>query len=130
MLASTGIETAAGDESIAHSGHDGFSALQTSNPQDRGNRVRSEVVMKASAFARFRLLAVMTGVYLFIGALTRVVLWWRFGAPLEVGVTSLPGIFAGGLLNDAIESLYLFAPLALYILVLPDRRYCARWNRI
>jgi phosphoglycerol transferase MdoB-like AlkP superfamily enzyme len=34
-----------------------------------------------------------------------------------------------GLLNDFAESLYLFAPFALYILLLPDRWFRKWWNR-
>ena len=44
----------------------------------------------------------------------------------DVGASRLPYILTAGFINDFVESLYLFAPLALYILLLPDRWFRAR----
>jgi phosphoglycerol transferase MdoB-like AlkP superfamily enzyme len=46
-----------------------------------------------------------------------------------VSALSLPFLMFAGLLNDFAESLYLFAPFALYILLLPDRWFRKWWNR-
>jgi hypothetical protein len=57
------------------------------------------------------------------------VLWWRFGVDADVSVNLLPAILAGGVVNDLVQSLYLTAPLALFIMAIPDRRYRSRFMR-
>jgi phosphoglycerol transferase MdoB-like AlkP superfamily enzyme len=47
-----------------------------------------------------------------------------------VGASRLPFLLAGGLLNDLVQSLYLFAPFALYILLVRDQWFRSRANRI
>jgi phosphoglycerol transferase MdoB-like AlkP superfamily enzyme len=64
-----------------------------------------------------------------IGGAARALLWWNYGTAAGVGALALPGILAGGLVNDAIVALYLFAPLALYTALLPDRWYRTALNR-
>ncbi len=78
---------------------------------------------------RFRLLLALGAASLLIGALTRAWLWWQFGIAAGVSATALPAILAGGLLNDSVVTLYLFAPLAVYTALLPDRWYRSRANR-
>ena len=68
-------------------------------------------------------------VSLVVGTCLRGWLWWRFGIRAGVAVESLPGILAGGLLNDGVVALYLFLPLAVYLAFLPDAWYEARANR-
>ena len=67
--------------------------------------------------------------YLCVGMATRLLLWAQFGATAEVPAAHLPLLLLAGVVNDAVESLYLAAPLALYLLFLPDRWYRSRWNR-
>lgn len=78
---------------------------------------------------RLRLLYLLAATSVAIGACLRAWLWWRFGTVAGVGAPALPAILAGGLLNDAIVALYLFAPLAAWLAFLPDRWYASRWNR-
>lgn len=52
-------------------------------------------------------------VYLLVGLLLRVILWVRFGAEAAVPADQLPGVFAAGAVNDAVEALYLLFPFAL-----------------
>ncbi|MCM2310650.1 MAG: hypothetical protein NDI84_04525, partial [Steroidobacteraceae bacterium] len=66
-------------------------------------------------------------VCLFVGLLTRLVLWMRFGPAADVPGAHLPMLLLAGLLNDAVESLYLTTPLALYLFLLPDRWYHSRF---
>ena len=68
-------------------------------------------------------------VYLVLGFASRLILWAKFGLDADVSALSLPFLMFAGLLNDFAESLYLFAPFALYILLLPDRWFRMWWNR-
>jgi phosphoglycerol transferase MdoB-like AlkP superfamily enzyme len=68
-------------------------------------------------------------VYLVLGFASRLILWAKFGLDADVSALSLPFLMFAGLLNDFAESLYLFAPFALYILLLPDRWFRKWWNR-
>lgn len=67
----------------------------------------------APAVHPYRLLSLLTGIYLLVGAVVRVVLWARFGADTAVTVGQLPMIFALGAVNDAVEAVYLLFPFAL-----------------
>ena len=79
--------------------------------------------------SRYRPLLTIAGCYLIVSLLLRLVLWWRFGTASEVGTAEVPGILARGLLNDAVELLYLLAPFSLYLWLMPRRWYAARWQR-
>lgn len=79
--------------------------------------------------ARFKPLWALAAFYLLLGLLVRIVLWARFGTAADVPVLDLPLLLAGGVVNDAVESLYLFAPFALYLLLVPDRWYRTVANR-
>jgi phosphoglycerol transferase MdoB-like AlkP superfamily enzyme len=78
---------------------------------------------------RFRLWAALAVLYLVVSTATRAVL---FAVALHGGQTQaadLPAIIAVGLLYDAATALYLFAPLAVYLMLVPARLYRARWHR-
>lgn len=80
----------------------------------------------SSALKRFRPVLLLALVAIAVGALLRVVLWWQFGRPVGVEGASLAALTGIGAINDAIEALYLFAPLSLYLLLMPDRWFCSR----
>lgn len=77
--------------------------------------------LNARILRRFRLVWALGAAYLALGAGLRLVLWWQFGSAAGVGAGMLPAILAGGAVNDAVQSLYLLAPLSLYVALLPDR---------
>ena len=72
---------------------------------------------------RFRPLAILGAAYLLVSAALRAGLWLRFGTEAGVAPGQLPLVLALGAINDAVEGLYLFAPLALYLAALPQRWY-------
>lgn len=82
------------------------------------------------ALRRFSPWLMLVAVYAALGFLGRVMLWARFGVEADVGAVRLPYILGAGLVNDLVESLYLFAPLALYIVLLPDRWFRTTANRV
>jgi phosphoglycerol transferase MdoB-like AlkP superfamily enzyme len=86
--------------------------------------------MLAKGLTRFRPCLGLVAAYLALGFVGRLVLWARFGIEADVGIAQLPNIVAAGLLNDAVTSLYLFAPLAVFTLLLPDRWFRSRANRV
>jgi phosphoglycerol transferase MdoB-like AlkP superfamily enzyme len=71
---------------------------------------------------------VFAGLYLGISALLRLILWWRYGLPADVVPTRLPGLLSAGAVNDLVQLLYLLAPLALYLFLLPRRLAAGRWH--
>lgn len=79
--------------------------------------------------ARIRPLVVLGAYYLLVCLALRIVLWWQFGRAAQVGAGSLPWILGAGNLADFIESLYLLAPFAIYLITVPDSWLGARWNR-
>ena len=86
-------------------------------------------MMKRFVLHRYWPVYVLSGFYLALGSVLRVVLWWEYGRESGVALARLPWILIAGIANDAIQSLYIFAPLALYILLLPDAWYRSRVNR-
>ncbi len=82
-----------------------------------------------AAVRRFAPALALAALYLCLGAVTRVVLWLKFGAAADVPASDLPLLMFAGLLNDAVESLYLVTPLVLYLLLVPDRWYRTRASR-
>jgi hypothetical protein len=68
--------------------------------------------------------------YLGVSMLTRLVLWAVFGSAAGVGAGSLIWILPAGLLSDALQALYLLAPLTLLLTLLPDRCHGARSMRV
>ncbi len=83
-----------------------------------------------NALSRFSPWLTIVAVYLVLGLLGRTVLWAKFGLEADVGSSRLPYVLSAGFINDLIESLYLFAPFALYILLLPDRWFRSTANRV
>ena len=62
------------------------------------------------------------GIYLLLGAALRMLLWATFGTGDAVSVYSLPAIVGLGVINDAVQSIYLFVPLSLFLAVVPRQR--------
>jgi phosphoglycerol transferase MdoB-like AlkP superfamily enzyme len=88
------------------------------------------MLLISRGLSRFRPWLTLAAVYVGLGFVGRIVLWARFGIEADVGIFRLPPVLAAGLVNDAVESLYLFAPFAAYALLLPDRWYRSRANRL
>jgi phosphoglycerol transferase MdoB-like AlkP superfamily enzyme len=74
-----------------------------------------------AALKRFQPVILLALIDMAVGAVLRIVLWWEFGRPAGVSVSTLGALIGVGACNDAIEGLYLFAPLSLYLLLMPDR---------
>jgi len=68
-------------------------------------------------------------IYLCVGLATRLLLWAKFGTAADVPAAHLPLLALAGLVNDTVESLYLVTPLAVYLLLVPDRWFRSRPNR-
>jgi phosphoglycerol transferase MdoB-like AlkP superfamily enzyme len=82
------------------------------------------ILFAAGALRRFSPWFTLALWYLVLGFVTRVVLWRVYGHAAQVGIGSLGWIIPAGLIADAVESLYLLAPLALFLWLCPDR-----WQR-
>ncbi len=82
------------------------------------------------ALTRFSPWLTLVAVYMVLGLAGRAFLWARFGIGADVGTSRLPYVLAAGFINDLIESLYLFGPFALYILLVPDRWFRSTANRV
>jgi phosphoglycerol transferase MdoB-like AlkP superfamily enzyme len=78
---------------------------------------------------RYRPLLALASAYLVLGVALRLVLWARFGVNAGVGASSLGWILPAGLAADAVQSLYLLAPLALWLGLAPDRWHVGRGTR-
>jgi phosphoglycerol transferase MdoB-like AlkP superfamily enzyme len=77
-----------------------------------------------AALRRYAPWLVLAAWYVALCLLTRVALWWSFGADAQVGARSLLWIMPAGLIADGVQSLYMLAPLALFLWLCPDR-----WQR-
>ena len=53
--------------------------------------------------------------YVLLCGATRIVLWWSFGRDSQVGLSAMAWIVPAGIVADAVQSLYLLAPLAIFI---------------
>ena len=62
--------------------------------------------------------------YVALCLITRLSLWWAFGHQAQVSTRAVLWIVPAGLIADAVQSLYLLAPLALFLWLCPDR-----WHR-
>jgi phosphoglycerol transferase MdoB-like AlkP superfamily enzyme len=82
------------------------------------------------SLTRFSPWLTIVSVYLVLGLVGRIFLWVKFGLEADVGAARLPYILTAGFINDLVESLYLFAPFALYILLVPDRWFRSTANRV
>ena len=70
---------------------------------------------------RYRSLTLLALSYLCSSAALRLALWFLFGLPAGIGVPGLLAILAAGAVNDAVEALYLFVPLSLYLWLVSAR---------
>lgn len=78
---------------------------------------------------RHALVWLVAGTYLAISGVTRVVLALKALAASQITATDLTGILLRGTGYDFITCLYLCAPLALYLLLAPERLYRRRAHR-
>ncbi len=81
------------------------------------------MLFESAVLSRFRVVWWLGGASLLLGAVLRLILWWRFGLQVDVAAADLPAILGSGLVNDAVECLYLLAPISLWIALLPDAWY-------
>lgn len=79
---------------------------------------------------RHALVWLVAGTYLAISGVTRVVLALKALAASQIAATDLTGILLKGTGYDFIACLYLCAPLALYLLLAPERLYRRRAHRV
>jgi phosphoglycerol transferase MdoB-like AlkP superfamily enzyme len=77
-------------------------------------------------FARFWPLATLALWYVALGLVLRLVLWVAFGVPAQVAPSALAWLLPAGIAADAVQSLYLLAPFALFLWLVPDRWYRSR----
>jgi len=78
---------------------------------------------------RFRAWLLLGFIYLAVSSLTRLVL---IGVSMAAGLaawTDVPAVLAVGAVYDLATALYLFAPFALYLALLPARLYRNKWQR-
>ena len=78
---------------------------------------------------RFRLVWLVASVYWGISGVTRAVLTMKALAAGQIGPADLASILAMGAGSDLTVALVLTAPLAFYLLLLPDRLYRAAFHR-
>jgi phosphoglycerol transferase MdoB-like AlkP superfamily enzyme len=78
---------------------------------------------------RYAVAYVMCALYLAVGSLLRLLLWWRFGRLADIGTTDLAWILPVGFVNDLLQAAYLSLPLALYSFLLPVRWSATQWAR-
>src|SRR5688572_2759604 len=74
----------------------------------------------ATGWARFRPLITLAVCYVALGFVLRVGLWIAFGRAQHVSGLSFSWILAAGVVADAVESLYLLAPFATLLWLMPD----------
>jgi phosphoglycerol transferase MdoB-like AlkP superfamily enzyme len=78
---------------------------------------------------RFRPWLLLGLIYLAVSTLTRLVL---SGVSIAAGMaawTDVPAVLVVGAVYDLATALYLFAPFAVYLALLPARLYRSRWQR-
>ena len=79
---------------------------------------------------RFRPLLTLAACYVVLGFALRLVLWFAFGHSQQVSAGSLAWILVAGAVSDVVESLYLLAPFALVLWLLPERPYRSKAMRL
>lgn len=85
-----------------------------------------DVSSRRPALARFRPLNTLAVVYLLIGTVLRVVLWWKFGRAQHVDVAALGWILPAGAVADFMQCMDLLLPFAIFLWLTPDRWYQTR----
>ncbi len=83
-----------------------------------------KLVVQPGALRRYTPWLTLALWYLALGSVTRLALWWSYGHAAQVGAGALLWIMPAGLVADAVQSLYMLAPLALFLWLCPDR-----WQR-
>jgi phosphoglycerol transferase MdoB-like AlkP superfamily enzyme len=84
----------------------------------------------SSGHARLRPLIALAMTYALLGFLLRFVLWWFFGRLQGVSDGALLWILPLGVVSDLVQSLYLLAPFAVVLWLMPDKAYRSRAMRI
>ncbi|MEP7242570.1 MAG: sulfatase-like hydrolase/transferase [Gammaproteobacteria bacterium] len=79
---------------------------------------------------RFRALIPLMLWYVVLGAVLRITLWARFAHTEQMGAWQLGWALPAGAAADVIQSLYLLAPFALYLWLVPDRLYRSRAGQL
>src|SRR5688572_9349401 len=72
---------------------------------------------------RFAPLLTLATAYVALGLLLRALLWWVLGRPQQVSAAALGWMLPAGAIADAVQSLYLLAPFALFLWAMPDKWY-------
>lgn len=78
---------------------------------------------------RTPLMALAAVLYCAVSAATRIALVAKAYAAGELGLPEMPRVVLTGLAYDAVASLYVVAPLALYLALAPARLFAARLHR-
>jgi len=79
--------------------------------------------------SRYALLAMLAGFYLLVSSATRVTLAGKSWAAQQIQLLDLPRILLLGLGFDLVTCIYLVTPLALYLLLVPQRLFQSRVHR-
>ncbi|BAU48738.1 sulfatase [Sulfurifustis variabilis] len=80
--------------------------------------------------ARYFPLAVLAALFLAVSAFTRLVLYAVHAGELARPARELPAVLGFGALYDVVAGLYLFAPYALYLFLLPERLHRSQPHRV
>jgi len=84
----------------------------------------------AAGLARFRPLIALAVAYALLGFVLRFLLWWFFGRLQGVSDVALLWILPVGAVADLVQSLYLLAPFAFFLWLMPDKAYRSRAMRV
>lgn len=79
------------------------------------------MAIRLPGISRFRPLLALAGGYVTLSLALRLVLWWSFGRAQHVGLPALAWIIPAGAIADTAQCLYLLAPFALFLWLMPDR---------
>lgn len=82
-----------------------------------------------TACSRYQPLWFLLAAYLLLGLLLRITLYLAFGVAAPVRALDLLWVLPVGAAADAVQALYLLAPLALLLWLLPDGWQRSRWAR-
>ncbi|MEO8163809.1 MAG: hypothetical protein ABI619_00300, partial [Betaproteobacteria bacterium] len=84
---------------------------------------------KALRDKRLRLWWLLTGLYLCVSTLTRLILAGVAITEGQASLVNVPAVMAVGLLFDIVTVLNMFALFAVYLVVIPRRIFDSRWHR-
>ena len=79
---------------------------------------------------RTGLIALLAVVYCAVSAATRIALVATAYAAGQLSALEIPRVLLAGLANDTVAALYVIAPLALYLSLIPKRLFAARLHRV